>query len=155
LRANGGELVMKQGEDSVRVSEIEVAEAEQNEAQATLENDVQALERLWSADLIVSSTANLVLTKNQALSLFRAGQIRLKTFDRRISRTAVTGDIAIATGNESFTVKDDPAGNQPPNADLFICNYMNIWKREAGTWKMIGRHVGLMTRMIGGAKTAQ
>jgi hypothetical protein len=31
---------------------------------------------------------------------------------------------------------------------------MNIWKREAGTWKMIGRHVGVMARMIGGAKAA-
>ena len=146
---------MVQGDESVRVSEAEVAQAEQQEARATLENDVATLEGLWSADLIVSSTANIVANKSQALTLFRAGRIRLKTFERRISRTAVTGDIGIATGNESFTVKDDPASVEPPSDDLFICNYMNIWKREAGGWKMIGRHVGLMARMIGGAKPAQ
>jgi hypothetical protein len=154
LAGDTGWRAMVQGDKSVRVSEAEVAEAEQREARATLENDVTTLEGLWSTDLIVSSTANLVLTKSQALSLFRGGRIRLKTFERRISRTAVTGDIAIATGNESFTVKDDPANNEPPIDDLFICNYMNIWKREAGTWKMIGRHVGVMARMIGGAKAA-
>src|SRR4029077_5759236 len=140
---------MALGDDSVRVSETEVAAAEQQEARATLENDVKALTRLWSADLIVSGTTNLVLTKSQALTLFRVGKIRLKTFERRISRIAVNADIALATGNESFTVKDDPHNQEPNPDDLFICNYMNIWKREAGKWKMIGRHVGLMARMVG------
>ena len=77
----------------------EIAKLEEREAQATLGNDVQALDALWSESLVVSSTANLVLSKSQALTLFRAGRIRLKTFHRRISKMAVIGDVALATGN--------------------------------------------------------
>ena len=129
----------------------EVAEVEEREARATLGNDVAALDSLWSDGLVVSSTANLVLSKTQALTLFRGGKIRLKTFERRISKLAVIDDVVLATGNESFTVKEDPTGVEPSPPDLFICSYMNAWKLERGQWKMIGRHVGLMARMPPGA----
>ena len=125
----------------------EVAEVEAREAQATLGNDVNALDALWSESLVVSSTANLVLSKTQALTLFRGGRIRLKTFERRVTKVAVIDDVALATGNESFTVKEDPTGKEPSPTDLFTCSYMNAWKLESGQWKMIGRHVGLMGRM--------
>jgi hypothetical protein len=131
----------------------EIAKVEEREAQATLGNDATALDELWSANLIVSSTANLVLTKTQALALFRAGRIRLKTFERRISKVALIGDVALATGNETFTVKDDPTGKEPSLKDIYICTYMNAWKLEDGDWKMIGRHVGFMASMPANAKS--
>jgi hypothetical protein len=136
---------MAQSDSTDRASEV--AAAEEREAQATLGNDVGVLDALWSDSLLVSSTANLVLSKEQALTLFRGGRIRLKSFERRISKVAVVGDVALATGNESFTVKEDPAGKEPSPGDLFICSYMNAWKLERGQWKMIGRHVGYMARM--------
>jgi len=132
--------------------QAEIAEVEEREAQATFGNDVSALEALWSDSFIVSSTQNLILNKHQALNLFRTGRIRLKTFERRISKVAVIGDVALATGNENFTVKDDPTGKLPSTTDLFICNYMNAWKLEGDQWKLIGRHVGLMARMPSVAK---
>jgi hypothetical protein len=124
-----------------------VTEVEEREAQATLSNNVADLEALWSDHLVVSSTANLVLSKTQALGLFRTGRIRLKTFERRISKLAVIGDVALATGNETFTVKEDPSGKEPSPSDIFMCTYMNAWKLEGGDWKMIGRHVGFMASM--------
>jgi hypothetical protein len=136
---------MAQGDSSDRPTEI--TELEEREARATLGNDVTALDALWSESLVVSSTANLVLSKNQALSLFRTGRIRLKTFQRRVSKVAIIGDVALATGNESFTVKDDPTGAEPSIADLIICSYMNAWRLEGEQWKMIGRHVGFMASM--------
>ncbi len=131
----------------------EVALVEEREAQATLGNDVQTLEALWSEGLVVSSTANLVLNKSQALTLFRTGRIRLKTFERRISKLAMLGDIALATGNESFTVKDDPTGQEPSIADLIVCSYMNAWRLEGSEWKLVGRHVGFIARMPLAAKS--
>lgn len=132
----------------------EVAEVEEREAQATLGNDVGALDALWSDSLVVSSTANLVLSKAQALTLFRGGKVRLKTFERRISKVAIVDDVALATGNESFTVKEDPSGAEPTPSGLFICSYMNAWRLESGRWKMIGRHVGFMARMPGMPKSS-
>lgn len=136
---------MAQADSKDRPAEVTLAE--QLEAQATLGNDVSTLDALWSEALVVSSTANLVLSKNQALTLFRTGKIRLKTFERRISKLAIIGDVALATGNESFTVKDDPGGQEPSISDLIVCNYMNTWRLEGAEWKMIGRHVGFMARM--------
>ena len=129
-----------------------VTEAEEREARATLDNDVQTLDALWSEHLIVSSTANLVLTKSQALMLFRGGKIRLKTFVRRVSKVALIDKVAIATGNESFTVKDDPSGKEPSIDDIVVCSYMNAWRLEGSDWKMIARHVGFMARMPISAK---
>ena len=126
---------------------VEIADVEQREARATLGNDIDALDALWSESLVVSSSANLVLSKSQALMLFRGGKIRLKTFERRISKVAIVEGVALATGNESFTVKDDPTGAEASTLDLFVCSYMNTWKLEAGAWKLIGRHVGFMARM--------
>jgi hypothetical protein len=135
------------------IAPAEIAEVEAREAQATLGNDIGALEALWSESFVVSSTQNLILNKHQALNLFRAGNIRLKTFERRISKVAIIGDVALATGSENFTVKDDPEGKEPSTADLFVCSYMNTWKREGAGWKLIGRHVGLMARMPSPAKS--
>ncbi len=125
----------------------EIVDVEEREARATLENDVAALDALWSESLVVSSTANLVLSKSQALTLFRGGRIRLKSFERRISKIAVIGEVALATGNESFTVGEDPSGREASTADLFVCSYMNTWKRESDGWKLLGRHVGFIARM--------
>ncbi len=136
---------MAQADSTDRSTQI--AEVENREAQATLGNDVLALDGLWSENLVVSSTANLVLSKVQALALFRTGRIRLKTFERRISKLAVIGDLALSTGNESFTVKDDPSGVEPSISDLIVCSYMNTWRLEGADWKMVGRHVGFMARM--------
>src|SRR5579863_4632112 len=119
---------MAQADSTDRSTQI--AEVENREAQATLGNDVQSLDALWSENLVVSSTANLVLSKMQALALFRTGRIRLKTFERRISKLAVIGDVALATGNETFTVKEDPSGREPSPKDIFMCTYMNAWKLE-------------------------
>jgi hypothetical protein len=124
-----------------------ITEVEEREAQATLTNNVAELDALWSENLVVSSTANLVLSKNQALGLFRAGRIRLETFERRISKLAIIDDVALATGNETFTVKEDPTGKEPSPKDIFMCTYMNAWKLEGGDWKLIGRHVGFMASM--------
>jgi ketosteroid isomerase-like protein len=135
------------------IAPAEIAEVEAREAQATLGNDIGALEALWSESFVVSSTENLILSKSQALNLFRAGRIRLKTFERRVSKVAVMGDVALATGNENFTVKDDPSGKEPPTSELFVCSYMNAWKREGAGWKLIGRHVGLMARMPSQSKS--
>ena len=132
---------MREEEHSaVRLMEMEIEKAEQLEAHATLHNDVEALEALWSDSFIVSGTSNLVLTKPQALTLFRAGRIQLKTFDRRVSRVMITGNLAVATGNETFIPREERY-----QSATVVCSYMNMWSHESGGWKLLARHVGLMT----------
>jgi hypothetical protein len=127
-------------QSAARLIEMEIEKAEQQEAAATLQSDIKALEALWSESFLVSGTSNLVLTKSQALTLFRAGRIQLKTFERRVSRVMVTGKVAIASGNETFIPREERY-----NFATVVCSYMNVWHHETDGWKLLGRHVGMMT----------
>jgi hypothetical protein len=52
---------------------------EQREADAMLRADVASLGALWSGDLLVNSTANLIADKQILLSVIASGRLRLKS----------------------------------------------------------------------------
>jgi hypothetical protein len=121
-------------------SEIPKLEAE--EAAARIAIDVPRLETLWADELIINATENIVYTKDHFLLRIKSGQIRFKSFDRKISRMAVKGDVVVTTGNESVV----PA-NGPDSAKSVYCSYMNVWVRggPAG-WQLMGRQVAVIAR---------
>jgi hypothetical protein len=57
----------------------EIKELEQREADAMLRADVATLGALWSDDLLVNSTANLIADKQILLSVIASGRLRLKS----------------------------------------------------------------------------
>lgn len=120
--------------------EAEIEALEQREASAELRGDIAELERLWSEDLLANSTSKIIAGKETLLNLIRAGRLRLLRFERRTVRCVKQEDLAIATGNETSEIAIDPP------VGTFFCSYMNIWKRQNGQWKLLGRHVGLISR---------
>jgi ketosteroid isomerase-like protein len=129
-------------ETSDRQVEQEIEKLELKDAQAALRHDLDSIERLWSDKLVVSSPANLLFTKSQLLGFFRAGLIRLKSFERRVMRVVVDRDIAVTTGSDTFeTLSGADAGK------TIFCSYMNCWRREDGQWKLLGRHASVVGKM--------
>src|SRR5579871_5283787 len=120
-------------------AEIEKLEAE--EAAARVTNDVARLEALWADELIINATENIVYTRDHFLLRIKSGQIRFKSFERKISRIALKGDVVIATGNESIV----PA-NGPDAGKSVFCSYMNAWIRAGSVWQLIGRQVAVIAR---------
>ena len=118
----------------------EIEALEQREAAAMLRGDVATLESLWSDDLIVNSSVNLIAGKQLLLELIRSGRLRLRTFERRTARLADTGDLVVATGSETSQLISETL------RDELFCSYMNTWARHNGAWKLVGRHVGLIAR---------
>jgi hypothetical protein len=118
----------------------EIKELEQREAEAMLRADVSTLRSLWSDDLVVNSTANLIADKNMLLGMINDGLLRLKLYSRLTLRAAAAADVVVATGNETSRL----AG--PASQLLLYCSYMNTWIRRADGWELIGRHVGLIAR---------
>jgi hypothetical protein len=57
----------------------EIKKLEQREADAMLRADVATLGALWSDDLLVNSTANLIADKQILLSVIASGRLRLKS----------------------------------------------------------------------------
>jgi len=117
----------------------EIKDLEQREADAMLRADVSALSTLWSDDLLVNSTSNLIADKKILLGVIADGRLRLRSYSRLTLRAMINGDIVITTGNESSQLEGPMAGM------VLHCSYMNTWiKRDLG-WQMLGRHVGLIS----------
>ncbi len=118
----------------------EVKELEQREADAMLRADVSALNAMWSDDLLVNSTANLIADKKILLGMIAEGRLRLRTLTRLTLSATINGDVIVTTGNESSQLEGSAAHI------MLYCSYMNAWIRRNLNWQLFGRHVGLISR---------
>lgn len=83
---------------------------EEQERLAVLNQDLDTLERIWSERFMVNSPFNQVAPdRGVVLDIFRQGMAHYASFDRRIERILLDGDLAIVMGAE--TVR--PIGNAP------------------------------------------
>ena len=123
-------------------AELEIEKLELREAAATLRQDVDAIASMWSDSLIVSGASNLVFSKSQLLAFFRAGLIRLKSYERQVTRVVIERDTAIATGSDTVVPLAGPDAGK-----TVFCSYMNCWSRENNEWKLLGRNVTVVGRM--------
>jgi hypothetical protein len=132
---------MKEPINSVPTIETEIEALEAEEAAARVAVDVPRLEALWADELIINATENIIYTRDHFLLRIKSGQIRFKSFERKISRIAVKGDVVITTGNESIV----PA-NGPDVGKTVFCSYMNAWIRGTTGWQLLGRQVAIIAR---------
>jgi len=122
--------------------EAEIEKLETEEAAARVALDVPRLEALWSDEMIVNATENIVYNKDHFLLRIRSGQVSFKSFERKISRLTVKGDVVVTTGNESIVPAIGPDAGQ-----TVFCSYMNVWiKGGAAGWQLLGRQVAVIAR---------
>jgi hypothetical protein len=119
----------------------QIKDLEQREADAMLRADVRVLDALWSDDLLVNSTSNLIADKRILLGVIGVGRLRLRSYGRLTLRAMLNGDTIITTGNESSQLEGDTAGI------VLHCSYMNAWIKRDPTWLLLGRHVALISRV--------
>ena len=106
---------------------------------AVLNDDWSALERLLSEQFTVNAPANrLVSGRSAVLELIR--QAPRESFERTIEYVRVDGDVGIIMGAE--TVR--PIGDAPLAAQTVRRRFTNIWRKEAGTWRMVARHASVI-----------
>jgi ketosteroid isomerase-like protein len=133
--------VMPNSQNYASTIEVIIRQAEQDEANAMLSGDVKALDDLWSDEMLAYSTSNLYARKQVLLSLIANGALRLRDHRRTTLEVVVDGDRALAVGNESSQFEGGAADK------IILCSYMNVWTRHAERWRLLGRHVGLMSLM--------
>jgi ketosteroid isomerase-like protein len=126
--------------------EAAVRSADDQEQIAALNRDTVALERLWSDRLVVNAPNNRVaIGKRAVLDAFvRSGIINFSSFERQIEFVRVDGDFAFIMGLETLVpLSDAPSAGlragQPTQR-----RFTNIWKREAGTWRLYARHANVI-----------
>jgi ketosteroid isomerase-like protein len=139
---------MPNSQDYASTEMASIRQAEQDEANAMLAADIKALDHLWSDDLLTYSTSNLYARKQILLGLIANSALRLRYHRRTTVEVVVDGERALAVGKESSQLDGGEAGK------IMVCSYMNVWTRQAGRWRIFGRHVGLMSLIDGDPASA-
>jgi len=128
-----------QSEDRLAAKEKVIRSLEEQERMAVLKEDVPALEKLWSDQLIVNNPQDEISAdRSVVFDRVKRGLIRYSEFERRIESIRFDGDIAIVMGSETVVRKSDTP--VPPVRRRFT----NIWRQSGSTWRMIARHANVV-----------
>ena len=114
--------------------------AQAAEIDAILRNDLEALDRLWSADLLMSSNENLIFTKAQVFGFFQSGLVQLEKLERTISKSIVKGDTVFLIGNQQLMSRLGSGIMGTPAGAWVLSSFMAGWAREDGAWKLVAWH---------------
>jgi ketosteroid isomerase-like protein len=124
---------------SDQVVQDAVRTIEEDDRKAMLGSDTEALERYWSADLIVNAPSNEIKSRPEVLDLVKSGQLKYSSFERQIERIVAEGDIAVAMGAETVV----PVGGL--NAGKTVHRrYTDVYTRRSGQWQLIARQATIV-----------
>jgi hypothetical protein len=127
-------------QEPTAANEATIRSLEEQERTAVLKEDVAALERLWSDQLIVNNPqSEISADRNVVLDRVKRGLIRYSQFERRIEAIRFSKDIAIVMGSETVVPKSDGAPAVPRR-------FTNIWRQSGTTWQMIARHANVIPK---------
>lgn len=126
-------------QESLAGKEAEIRSLEEQERTAVLKEDISALERLWSDQLIVNNPQNEISANRSAVfERIKSGLIRYSQFDRQIEMIRFNEDLAIVMGSETVLRKGYA------QAQAIHRRFTNIWKKSGSTWRMIARHANVI-----------
>jgi ketosteroid isomerase-like protein len=122
-------------------AEHTVRSLDDEERIAALKRDTAALERLWSDQFVANGPNNKVVADKQALL---NALVPRSSYERQIEFFRVDGDFAFVMGLETLVpVTDAPSvglvADRPTRR-----RFTNVWKREAGTWRLYARHANVI-----------
>lgn len=141
LACTGSSMAIAQEASGTAPDEAKIRALEDQEREAVLAGDTAALERLWSEQLTVNNPQSRVSASRQdVFDLVKRGLIKYQSFERRIEAIRQHGDVVIVMGAEEVV----PVGDMPRAGQKLQRRFTNIWKKEAGAWKLIARHANLV-----------
>jgi ketosteroid isomerase-like protein len=119
-------------QDVVDVSALTALESVWN--QAHVRGDVQALDRLWAADLVVVVPKMKPMSRAEAMKMTLSAGAWFDRYDSSDLRVRVYGDTALVTGRlvrsrrmTGITVED-------------VWLFTKVYVRTAGEWKVVAFH---------------
>jgi len=119
-------------QDVVDVSALTALESVWN--QAHIRGDVQALERLWAADMVVVVPKMKPMSRAEAMKMTLSAGAWFDRYDSSDLRVRVYGDTALVSGRLVRTRK--MTGISVEDVWLFT----KVYVRTAGEWKVVAFH---------------
>lgn len=106
----------------------EILKVDEERNQALQKNDVAALDRIYSDDLVYANTNGILLTKAQHLEDLKKRTLNFKSFKHDDVKVVVHGDTGVLTGISTSAV--DYQGSVSSNPRRFL----NIFSKKDGRW---------------------
>jgi len=126
--------------------EESVLALDDQEREATLRRDVKTLKGLWSDRFTVNAPNNEVVVGRQAVfdTFVHSGIINFSSYARHIEHTEFDGGFAFIMGLETLVPKSDAPSAGLVAGQAVKRRFTNIWKKEAGTWRLFARHANVI-----------
>lgn len=116
--------------------EAEIKRLENFERESILKGDSAVLfGKIWSADMVINTPANVVGTVEGTKAQFRSGNLNYLSFERTIEKVTFNDNIAIVMGGE--TIK--PQGQQMNAGKTVSRRFTNVWLYKNNRWSIIAR----------------
>lgn len=134
-------LVLGQSSAKSDALEQEIRKLDAAEAEALLNKDVAALERLWAEDFTVNNPRNTISKgRKEVIALIRNGLIDYSSFVREVETLSFHGDTVISMGLE--TVK--AVGKAPLAGQTVRRRFTHFWMKKDGKWILTARHANII-----------
>lgn len=126
--------------DEENSAEQAVRKLSQEEVEAFLHKDADAMSRIWSDDFVVTNPLNKFVNKQQVLGMVRSGFLVITSFKREIEYIRVYGDTVILAGSETVVW-----GGKMPNAGKTDhLRITAVWMKQQGRWQEVARHANIV-----------
>ncbi|HEV2116532.1 MAG TPA: nuclear transport factor 2 family protein [Terriglobales bacterium] len=118
----------------------EVRQLNEQEVQAMLHSDADAMARLWSNDMVVNNPLNKLVDKKQVLDMVKSGFLAFTSYERQIEYMRDYGDTVIVAGNETLVF----SGKMPNAGKTQRLRFTGIWMKQHGRWQEVARHANIV-----------
>jgi ketosteroid isomerase-like protein len=117
-----------------------VRKLNENETQAFIRKDPDAMARIWSDDFVVTNPLNKFVTKQQVLGMMKSGFLIITSYDRHIEYIHFYGDTAILAGSETVVW----GGKMPNTGKTEHLRFTAVWMKQNGQWQEVARHANIL-----------
>lgn len=121
--------------DNPVVAEVLAINERMNDA--VLAGDVSVFKKILSDDLVMNDPRNNISSKQDLLGLYASGSNVYREVSATVDYAKVHDDIVVVMGTESTVFETPPSGSSWRPGDTISRRYTNIYRNEAGSWKLI------------------
>jgi len=116
--------------------EIQLRAVDSLHAAAVLSGDLQAMDKYWTEDFMVTNPFNEIDQANR----IRSGALKYQSFQRIAEAVKIHGETGIVMGREIVMPDHQSAGA----GQTIHRRYTNIWMKRDGAWRLVARHANVI-----------
>lgn len=113
---------------------------EQQQAQAAIDRNRAALDRIFTPDFQIVNPSGAVASKEELLALLLGGTSPYKSAVYQTDTVRVYGDVAVTTGLEMVVPNTGPQVGQ-----IVRRRISQVWRLDGRDWRLAYRHATIVT----------